>query len=92
MPDGEDWRQSLADRTVIDWTQAPTWANYHTFDEDGRGFWYEVLPVFVGDWWHIPERTEWLMSNFALSADADWRQSLITRGYGLWNATLDLII
>ena len=64
---------------TIDWTQAPAWANYHAFDEDGRGFWYEVLPTFRGNWWCIPERTEWWMSDLALPAGQDWRQSLVGR-------------
>ncbi len=37
--------------TEIDWSNAPKWANYHAFDEDGDGFWFKEKPKSIKDFW-----------------------------------------
>ena len=32
---------------MIDWRKAPAWANFHTFDVDGRGQWHATRPAVV---------------------------------------------
>ena len=65
---------------TIDWSQAPAWAQYHVFDSDGRGWWYEVLPYIVDEWWCVANtRIEWLISGYTLPAGQDWRQSLVEK-------------
>jgi hypothetical protein len=31
----------------IDWGNAPDWANYHAFDANGNGYWYEEKPKLL---------------------------------------------
>jgi len=65
---------------TIDWTQAPAWAQYHACDEDGRCFWYEVLPHVGEPMWCVDnQRIEWLISGYTLPAGQDWRQSLVEK-------------
>lgn len=56
--------------TFIDWTQAPSWANYVTIDRDGEFFFHENKPEFdseTGCWskghWGIDEfgDDEWIV-------------------------------
>lgn len=58
---------------AVDWSNAPIWADWHCFDEDGRGFWYgsECLTKV----WTV----ETCPSNFTLPTGLDWTKSKTTR-------------
>lgn len=64
---------------TIDWTQAPSWSHYHTFDRDGRGGYHEKEPYvnkhfsfWRSDGYNWP-------SVYTMPAGQDWRQSLVER-------------
>lgn len=64
---------------TIDWTQAPAWAQYHAFDKDGMGWWYEHEPICATStgWWWSAESIGG--SGYAKPAGQDWQKSLIER-------------
>lgn len=35
----------IAENIMIDWEQAPKWAQCHTFEPDGMGFWWSEKPI-----------------------------------------------
>ena len=57
----------------IDWSKAPEWANYHAFDKDGVGFWYENLPQKTDKNW-----IDKGMLDFS-GYEIDWTQTLTRR-------------
>jgi hypothetical protein len=63
----------------IDWKRAPRWANYHTCDEDGCGYWYETKPYTRGGFWCAQGDIEWKQSEYTLPVGVDWRESLTKR-------------
>ena len=63
----------------IDWSQAPAWAQYHVFDKDTVGFWFEKKPFVGGIVWWPSRATDCARSGYALPAGQDWRQSLVER-------------
>jgi hypothetical protein len=53
----------------VDWEKAPEWADCHSYQDDGVGFWHgtELLPM---GW-----RPKWAVSGFKLPTGLDWKQS-----------------
>jgi hypothetical protein len=36
----------------VDWSQAPEWAMWHAWDDNGRGYWYERPAKWMGSVWN----------------------------------------
>ena len=53
-----------------DWTKAPRGTVAHSWDGDGKGYWYRVTCEY------ITFCTEYYKSEFALPSGLDWKQSL----------------
>jgi hypothetical protein len=64
----------------IDWTKAPSWAQYHTCDEDGAGYWYETQPYTRSTgFWCAQRDALWKQSEYTKPEGVDWQQSLTKR-------------
>lgn len=72
-----------ADPFAVDWSKAPAWANYHAYDSDGRGWFYQGVHEHVGDDGFHNRSSEFpaVASGFFMIVNDqnDWAQSLTTR-------------
>ena len=55
---GLEWIElSLGLYELLDWSDAPAWANYMAIDEDGEAYWYALRPHYTrnpGVWYTFP--------------------------------------
>ena len=58
----------------IDWSKAPEWANYHAFNDDGQGYWFEKQPISRSTFWSTNNRL--LESPYKILS---WKKSLTRR-------------
>jgi hypothetical protein len=84
--DDRDSKHSLTERPkqakpVIDWSTAPRWANYHAFDNDGKGWWYASKPVRILVGWDVDRASDISCSPSGLwsTTHDQWRDSLVKR-------------
>jgi len=63
--------------TQPDWNNAPEWAYYHAFDEDGEEYWYENKPIDLVLSWET-RGGEWDIVK-ELTPRKDWRDTLSKR-------------
>jgi hypothetical protein len=61
------------------WVNAPPWAQYHAFDGDGCGYWFENYPKIDFHRWIDPTQGKSQSSDFYLPLGNDWRWSLVER-------------
>lgn len=66
-------------RPYVDWTVAPPWANFHAFDGDAVGWWWENFPEIEFHRWRDKKRGNTQASGFTLPLGNDWRWSLTPR-------------
>ena len=71
---------SAADPFMPDWSTAPTWAVYHTIDEDGSGCWWGNAGIVLGAdaWYHDADVLQHHIGDthsYDLTG-LDWRNSL----------------
>ncbi len=61
----------------IDWTTAPAWAQWHAFDSNGYGHYYQYEPKQTNiDWLQFGHQDRsWRF----LPTGQDWRDSLVKR-------------
>lgn len=45
------WNSTQENTSLVDWSKAPSWANYHSIDSNNMGFWYAVEPTRGGECW-----------------------------------------
>ena len=67
------------EQEVIDWDEAPEWANWAAKDENGRVYWYTNKPAeVVGEWCAVlPGIGE--MASESVTIPGPWRDSLRER-------------
>lgn len=53
----------------VDWSKAPEWADSHSYDSDGIGWWFGS-EMLLNAW-----RGDWDKSNLILPSGLDWKQS-----------------
>jgi len=58
---------------AVDWSNAPEWADVHSYQDNGVGFWHGTELLHMG--W----RPKWQQSNFTLPTGLDWKQSKTVR-------------
>lgn len=62
---------------MIDWTNAPNWAQYHAYDAGGTGGWYQNKPT-------LGEHGFWIASGYK------WPSGHLSKITGrVWYATLE---
>lgn len=64
----------------IDWSKAPEWANYHAFDADYEGAWFEKVPVQRRHFWEAWGQRR--VSGYEKLDSIDWRITLVKRPAG----------
>lgn len=65
---------------MIDWSNAPEWAQYHAFDADCTGFFHEYKPKPHGPFWgQSPIHGEIAESGYELPVGVDWLTTLTER-------------
>jgi hypothetical protein len=58
----------------IDWRNAPEWANYHAYEEDGVGYWFQKKPYkFYGIW---KNEGKFIESGYTIT---NWQETLTCR-------------
>lgn len=66
----------------IDWSQAPTWANYAAMDENGEWFFFEKIPYMVtkhvAHYWWADEGCVHVITGMTGGCE-DWTKSLVER-------------
>jgi hypothetical protein len=66
---------------MIDWNDAPAWANWVTMDKDGEWYWWEKMPVVDSErscWWgKLNGNTDYYTTNSR--ARFRWEDSLQQR-------------
>lgn len=76
---GKGLPEALQDEFVIDWSLAPSWANWWCFSPiDNHGWWSKSKPLRLAESWAFEFNVECSRSD-GFGYEGDWKQSLRKR-------------